>query len=234
MKTIFQYLFLALMSIGIYSSSYAQDYLITLKGDTIWGKMEELSSIKVKFRQSNTAQSIIYSSDEIIKIFNDEKKEIFKSIKWEYKEGAKLFEYSPDEWLNSKMAKNEFQQCVVDGVIEIFHIRDRKWKFLTAFTNTGSGTGFGYAHSDYIFGRKLHSKTFVELNNKVLFKKQKEKRKEKLLKLIGDDEALTDELLKDNKYDIETIIDYTTRYNIKNEYKLHLSSPFKINKVSNP
>ncbi|SUJ30545.1 Uncharacterised protein [Sphingobacterium spiritivorum] len=193
------------------SNAYSQvktpvtDYIITMKGDTLYGKIRSLKDNKLKFESENGNK--VYKPAEVFRAYNASVNKI----------------YTPSS-VQSTMEKTAvvkpvFAELVQEGEIAIYAF-EKMYNGSPRHRNYGIGNretvmGPTASMSVKYYAAKKSTGEIVEIANSAmdLFGKQTKKRAENLLKLIEDESVLSQILAREKSYNQDVFIRYIADYN---------------------
>lgn len=193
------------------SNAYSQvqtpvaDYIITMQGDTLYGKIRSLKANKLKFESENGNK--VYKPTEVIRAYNASANKIYipSSVQSTMEKTA--------------VVKPVFAELVQEGEIAIYAF-EKMYNGSPRHRNYGVGnreTVMGPTASISVkyYAVKKSTGEIVEIANSAmdLFGKQTKKRADNLLKLIEDESVLSQSLAREKSYNQDVFIRYIADYN---------------------
>ncbi|EFK56914.1 hypothetical protein U0038_09450 [Sphingobacterium spiritivorum] len=193
------------------SNAYSQaqtrveDYIITMQGDTLYGKIRSLKDNKLRFESKNGIK--VYKPAEVSRAYNAS--------------GNKIYASSSVQSTMEKTAvvKPVFAELIQEGEIAIYAF-EKVYNGSPRHRNYGvgnRGTVMGPTASISVkyYAVKKSTGEIVEIANSGmdLFGKQTKKRAENLLKLIEDEAVLSQSLAREKSYNQDVFIRYIADYN---------------------
>ncbi|MGJ1391936.1 hypothetical protein ACR78F_16290 [Sphingobacterium spiritivorum] len=181
------------------------DYIITMQGDTLYGKIRSLKDNKLRFESKNGTK--VYKPAEVFRAYNTS--------------ASKIYAPSSVESTMEKTAvvKPVFAELVQEGEIAIY-------AFEKMYNGSPRHRNYGIGYRDTVMGPtasisvkyyavKKSTGEIVEIANSAmdLFGKQTKKRADNLLKLIEDEAVLSQSLAREKSYNQDVFIRYIADYN---------------------
>lgn len=171
-----------------FNASAQKDYIITLKEDTLRGKIKNFSSNTVKFIQTDSSAKLKYDPNQIRSFYYDKTKSAYRSMN------------IPNE------KSRFFLEIIEKGKITIYELIKGSVGG-TQYGGSGSASRQWYAVKG--------SDSPIEIKSTALLGGSRKERKEAFLKLIEDDPALTKQFLEVNEFSFDFLLSIVKRYNSK-------------------